>query len=126
MSFVNHGCNGTNNVGDQSPFTEQSNVDPNDPLVINFIHEMGESGRKDSGYNPALLRDTTLRFVVQNNEPIMKGEELRDNYITFITDVEALESDLADLKSQCSGSLGTISEYESSTSKSSHFPEAAK
>jgi hypothetical protein len=115
MSFVNHGCNGTNNIGDQSPFTEQSNADPNDPLVLDFIQEM-ESGRMDSGYNPARLRDTTSRFVVENNEPIMKGEELRDNYITFITDVEVLLEELEDLKTQCSGSLGKISEYESSKS----------
>jgi hypothetical protein len=123
MTFANHGCDGDYNIGTESPFTEQSNADPNDPLVLEFIQDM--AGLGFGGYNPALLRDTTSRFVVANEEPIMKGEELRDNYVTFITNVEALESDLAALKSECSGSLGMISEYESNKSKSSHFPEAA-
>jgi hypothetical protein len=125
LTFVNHGCNGTSNISDQSPFTEQSNADPNDPLVLNFIQAMG-SGGKDCGYNPALLRDTTRRLIIKHNKPIMKGEELLDNYITFITDVETLVEDLTDLKTQCAGSLGTISEYELSNSKSSQFPEAGK
>ena len=118
MTFVNHGCNDTSNVGDKVPFTE-SNADPNDPLVLNFI----QSGGEERVYNPALLRDTTSLLIVDNYEPIMKGEELLDNYITFITDVKMLEEDLKDLNTQCGGeSLGIVSKYESSQ----YFPEAAK
>jgi hypothetical protein len=110
MTFVNHGCNGTSNIAGKVPFTE-SNADPNDPLVLNFI----QSGGEERVYNPALLRDTTSLVMVENLEPIMKGEELLDNYITFITDVKMLEWGLKDLKTQCGGeSLGIVSENESS------------
>jgi hypothetical protein len=45
----------------------------------------------------------------------MKGEELLDNYISFITDVKMLEEDLKELKTQCGGGSGLVSEYESSS-----------
>ena len=52
----------------------------------------------------------------------MKGEELLENYINFITDVEMLEEDLTGLKTLCAGErLGIISKYESSL----HSPAAS-
>ena len=111
MTFVNHGCSDTSNLNGKVPFTE-SNADPTDPLVLNFIQEQWADG-EGRVYNPALLRDTASLVTVKNHVPIMKGEELLENYINFITDVEMLEAELTILKSQCAGeSLGIISEYE--------------
>jgi hypothetical protein len=113
LTFVNHGCNGTSNVGFQVPFSE-SNADLNDPLVLEFIEEMWTGG-EECVYNPALVRDTSSKVIIENSGPIMKGEELLDNYITFITDVKMLEEDLKDLETQCGGKSGLVSEYESSS-----------
>lgn len=130
MTFQNHGCNNTNNVGLRSPFNE-SNADPKDPLVLDFIQDMwSDAGADRAGadrsdiYNPAQLRDVTGEVDVRNHEPIMKGEELLDNYITFITDVKMLEEELKALKTECGGGIsGIVSEYESFPRPS---PEAPK
>ena len=122
MTFVNHGCNGSSNLSEKVPFTE-SNADPTDPLVLDFIQKQW-SDAEGRVYNPALLRDTTILLIAFNDEPIRKGEELLENYITFITDIEMLEEDLTNLKTLCAGgeSMEVIPEYKSSW----YSPEAAK
>jgi hypothetical protein len=83
------------------------------------------SDGKDYVYNPAVLRDTTSKHIVQNDKPIMKGEELLNNYLTFISDVKMLDEDLKAPETECAGGeegLGIVSEYEASY----YFPEATQ
>jgi len=104
-TFVNHGCNGTTNVGTW----EHAN------LTENSAHEYGERLRLDNDgtYNPA--KDRMIRShgctesIAMRN--IFRGEEIFNNYMTF--EADDLEAYAASLREECAGTAyGQVSEYE--------------
>jgi hypothetical protein len=111
MTFVNHGCNGTYNVGT--------------PLNVNEITALPGVGPGDDfddlnvAYNPYDDRRFPLweceKFVALRD--IQQGEELFDNYLVFggSSNTEDWDNNLMELKSVCMGNAGTIAKYESTT-----------
>jgi hypothetical protein len=109
LTFVNHGCNGTSNLGergeDPSTFTEW-NVD----LSAGIPEELG--AKPNLPYNPVVDRDLVryaTNCVVAINVP--KGEELYDNYMNFGGDEYFVEM-VHSLREQCSGGLGLVEMYQ--------------
>jgi hypothetical protein len=108
MTFVNHGCNSTYNVGtplDINEITAPLGVGPGD--AYDDVNEV---------YNPYNDRRFPLweceKFVALRD--IQKGEELFDNYLVFGggDDIHDWDKNLLELKSVCMGKSGTIAEYE--------------
>ena len=109
MTFVNHGCDGTYNIGAKLNETEASIEFGQGPTTVFGNHLYSVS------FNPFADRHfpkwDCAGFVVHRD--IEKGEELFDNYIIFGSkDWEEFESNLADLKTLCSGGVGKVIEYE--------------
>ncbi|KAG7351434.1 SET methyltransferase domain containing protein [Nitzschia inconspicua] len=110
LTFVNHGCNGTSNIGerdaDPSLHTEWS-VD----LQYGIPEDL--KTKLTVPYSPSADRD-----VVQYStncvagRDIQKGEELYDNYMNFGGD-EYFEEMVLSLRDECSGSLGLVEQYQS-------------
>ncbi len=110
LTFVNHGCNGTSNLGsrgvDPSIHTEFSidleNGIPED-LKTEFV----------TPYNPSLDRDE-MKYVTNcvAAKTIPKGEELYDNYMSFGGDA-FFKQNVLQLRNQCSGGRGLVEVYQS-------------
>jgi hypothetical protein len=108
MTFVNHGCNSTYNVGT--------------PLIMNELTAplgVGPGSEYDDindVYHPYNDRRFPLweceKFIALRD--IEKGEELFDNYLVFGggDSIEDWDKNLLELKSICQGKSGTIAEYE--------------
>jgi hypothetical protein len=108
MTFVNHGCNGTYNVGAH--------------LILNEMTMkvgLGPGGVYDDGneiYHPYAERQfpqwECQSFVALRD--INAGEELLDNYLVFggSEDLSSWDDNLQELKHICSGGIGSVSEYE--------------
>jgi hypothetical protein len=108
MTFVNHGCNGTYNVGAH--------------LIVNEMTMkvgLGPGGVYDDGneiYHPYAERQfpqwECQSFVALRD--INAGEELLDNYLVFggSEDLSSWDDNLQELKHICSGGIGSVSEYE--------------
>ena len=109
ISFVNHGCNGTYNVG--VPFNETETTIPlghGIPAILakeeaSVFHPFNERHFDSKGWED----DVALRTIEA-------GEEILDNYLVFggTGDVEEWELNLEELKVLCSGGVGVVSEYE--------------
>lgn len=108
MTFVNHGCNSTYNVGtplDINEITAPLGVGPG--IAYDDVNEV---------YNPYNDRRFPLweceKFVALRD--IEKGEELFDNYLVFGggDNMDDWDKNLLELKSVCMGKSGTIAEYE--------------
>jgi hypothetical protein len=107
---MNHGCNGTYNVGYWSPFTELSTADSTDEAVIMehiAHHHFFEEGEGDV-YNPAVLRDLPKRLILPNVRALVAGEELTGNYLSMSDDKPSFVLNLSKVKEQCGarGGLG--------------------
>ena len=111
MTFVNHGCNHTYNVGvDSGDITEFTADLTQLPDVFN------DAIRDGNVFHPA--RDRNLRYVLVGGDRFLRdihaGEEILDNYLAFTGDKADWEYDVLHLRGQCSGAaIGDISEYES-------------
>ena len=109
MTFVNHGCNKTYNIGTESSVDElTANVDV-------FPHDLsGNSHAQTSTYNPVV--DRHLRHEAdQSIRDIKAGEEILDNYLAFTGAEEYWADAVQDLRDQCSGAgVGLVTEYENS------------
>ena len=116
VTFVNHGCNGTYNIGDETDHDEFT-ADIRSPPVDLMGHK---SHTGSSVFDPVIDRhlfhsgDVSLR-------DIDAGEEILDNYLNFIGGQEAWEEDVTDLRKQCSGEVtpDSVSEYEENFAKQS-------
>lgn len=70
-------------------------------------------------YNPANARKTHFYSSAIPRRDIAAGEELFDNYLGMTgTTLNNWAEDVKGLKMQCSGGLGTVSEYERSGKES--------
>ena len=108
MTFVNHGCNGTYNVGTPLAVTEMTMELGRGPEGVyddnNEVHHPF-----DERHYPQW---DCQSFVALRD--IEAGEELLDNYLVFggSEDVDFWDKTLQELKDLCSGGTGTITEYE--------------
>jgi len=115
-TFVNHGCNGTSNLGGITPYLCGKN-----PECTMLEESMTEEELRDyrtaefDTHSPVILRhrgtfmtgfDVTLR-------DIHPGEELLHNYVYFESDIDDLIAEAGLLNEMCRGkSIGLIAEYE--------------
>jgi hypothetical protein len=68
---------------------------------------------KENIYNPAAERQVHFYSSATPRRDISQGEELFDNYLGMTGFLRSgWEEDVKGLKSQCSGGVGTITEYE--------------
>lgn len=112
MTFVNHGCNGTYNIGDPSKvneFTADENAIPED-----FLGGLSHF-ESETVYNPVI--DRHLRHFmgggIQTLREIKAGEEVLDNYLDFTGSDGEWKGDLFELRAMCSGQgIGSVTNYE--------------
>jgi hypothetical protein len=108
MTFVNHGCNGTYNVG--------TPLSVNEMTAKLGVGPFGIYDDENDVYHPYNERQFPFweceKFVTLRD--IEAGEELFDNYLVFGggADLEDWDKNLMELKSVCLGASGTIAEYE--------------
>lgn len=107
LTFINHGCNGTYNVGIPLNETEAT------LKVGSGSQRMYE--RSLDGYNPFAERRFPLWFCedYKTLRDINRGDELFDNYIVF-GGKDNWDANLQELQEICSGKSGTVSLYEQS------------
>lgn len=108
MTFINHGCNGTYNMGTVTSVTELD-ADPIDfpPELLNYILET-------TVYSPFIDRNNLVYLNGHDflRRDVLKGEELKDNYLSYLNEYN-WQSGLADYKAQClRQASGAITEYE--------------
>jgi hypothetical protein len=105
MTFSNHGCNGTSNLGVLSELHEL-NVDPE--VCPNEYQEF-----LADPYNPFLERDQSIQQVMATSSKDVKaGEELLENYLSF-GGAEYFKEIVLGLREQCAGTaVGSVEEYQ--------------
>ena len=113
-TFVNHGCNGTTNVGawQYRNLTENSDLMGGQPTAVKFITD----------FNPAQDRTVRAHSCAENiaMRDINRGEEIFNNYMTFEPE-DNLEEYAASLRAECAGiAFGQVSEYEMSHAPKNH------
>ena len=118
-TFVNHGCNGTTNVGKESSLhlSEDSFTAISEGLPS--VH-----GTPSLKFNPALDRTLRSHGCGENIalRDLHEGEEIFNNYMTFEAS-DNLEEMANSLRAECSGrTVGQVSQYEMSASKAETFP----
>jgi hypothetical protein len=108
MTFVNHGCNSTYNVGtplDVNEMTAAVGVGPEESYddVNDVFHP----------YNDRQFPHWECEKFVALRD-IQKDEELFDNYLVFGggDNIDDWNKNLLELRSVCMGKAGTIAEYE--------------
>lgn len=117
LTFVNHGCNGSNNVGDVSPYHESNlqipNLDDENELSlwIKIPEEYLAAERDDQLYFP--IRNPGDVTSTESKNFIAAGQEILDNYLTFAgTDGRQFWIYVGLLQQECSGVAGFIEEWE--------------
>jgi SET domain-containing protein len=112
LTFANHGCNGTYNIGvvtDFDEFTANTDVLPDE--------QSGKSHEGTTIFNPFVDRHLT-HSTVMNIRDIKAGEEILSNYLDFSSDEKFWADDVVDLRNICSGvALGEVTEYEQAHQK---------
>jgi hypothetical protein len=105
MAFVNHGCNGTFNVGLNSEVNEfNADLDASIPEEYS-AHSFGV-------YNPAEDRMGHILVLASINfKEIKAGNELLDNYLYFGGEIE-FKTIALELRQECSGVLGLVEQYQ--------------
>jgi hypothetical protein len=108
MTFINHGCNGTNNMGTRTTVTELD-ADP---------HQMVEDLRKSpfETYIFSPFYDRNVLLFINSLDKLQRdvkaGEELLDNYLGYLHE-ENWEWGVANYKKQClMQGTGVVSDYE--------------
>ena len=105
--LINHGCNGSNNVGHDLTVTE-ANADPNKiPDEVSY-RKVGPGL-----YNPFAMRQVHFFSSAIPRRDIAKGEELFDNYLGMSGQgIDGWTEDVLSLRAQCRGDgVGVVMEY---------------
>lgn len=106
--FINHGCNGSNNVGHGLEITEAA-ANPEELSAEVLERYMGTGAI----YNPFLDRQTHFFSSATPLRDIASGEELFDNYLGMIgLSEDGWKEDVEGLKQQCDGGMGPVNGYE--------------
>ena len=107
MTFVNHGCNDTDNIDyvddDTTEFLADTKTVPAEysPDVV----------WKDTKYNPSVDRETMS--VVWTHRYVKRGDEILGNYLTYFGDEDHWESTIVELRKICSGGRGAVERIQS-------------
>jgi hypothetical protein len=107
MTFVNHGCNGTDNIDSVDSNITEITADPEE-MPDAFL--VLKSEWKDTKYNPAVDRQTGK--IVVAHRPIPAGGEVLGNYLTYMEE-EDWEEGILQFRAECSGLAGTVEQYQS-------------
>ena len=107
--FINHGCNGSNNVGYDLGITEAS-VDPE--IIPDVL--LARDAAKEVVYNPASERQVHMFSSAMPLRALSAEEELFDNYLATIGRSQpGWREDIESLKKQCDGSgVGVVREFD--------------
>ena len=110
LTFVNHGCNGTANLGYNSPGVNEFTIDTTVPDFK--IPEDFATYLKDE-YKPHRDRKCTGTTPVSQvyYPPVRAGEELFDNYLPYGGDKKFV-ANVNELKRDCSGALGSVEKLQ--------------
>jgi len=119
-TFVNHGCNGSGNIGTLGvgfKITLEDHESLNENTAMHLNHNEISHRFYDTSftYNPVISRHVLLISGGLNYalRDIKKGEEIFTNYILFSIGASDWMSDVYDIKSQCSGeSIGLVSQVD--------------
>jgi hypothetical protein len=101
LTFANHGCNGTHNVGVKSEFHEW-NVDIND-IPIEYVDH-------SEPYNPARERSLLVEKLTSLKD-LKAGDELADNYLSYGGE-DYFEDNVVQLRTDCARGFGLVEEYQ--------------
>jgi hypothetical protein len=113
---VNHGCNGTSNIGDvEEMFHSEFSVDW-EADDIPEIFRTGVASPYNAHFDRDYIKDSTMSQV---SRAILAGEELYDNYLNFAGD-DRFKDYVRTLRSECSGGLGMVERYQNAES-GEHF-----
>jgi hypothetical protein len=109
MSFINHGCRGTNNIGWRLIENEMTLDYGHIPKVVVQDSRLPVYHPRVSRHFPLSPNDVTTTLV-----DIAADSELLDNYLTYggVASIDAWNAHLGSLKLVCSGGIGSITEYE--------------
>jgi hypothetical protein len=103
LTFANHGCNRTYNIGQETDFEEATvslDVLPGDV-----------TGKAGSKFSPMIDRHL-LHSSVKALRDIKAGDEILDNYLAFTSEEESWAQDVTDLRKLCAGAAGEVTNYE--------------
>ena len=111
LTFMNHGCNSTNNIGIKTEWNEQ-NVDTEEGTIPDVFRTF------QAAYDPPFERTAHLdAWTSQCFEGfIQAGSELLDNYL-FFGGEDLFHVNAEDLRAECSGAFGMVEEYQSNYAK---------
>ncbi len=101
LTFGNHGCNGTYNIGLKSEFHEL-NVDLNNIPKEYLYHS--------EPYNPARERNLLVEHIVSLKD-LKAGDELADNYMPYGGE-KSFETMVVQLRELCAGDFEPLWEYQ--------------
>lgn len=109
MTFVNHGCKGSYNIGKETPFDEFT-------ARLDAPCSEAADGRSHSGtttFNPVVDRHLTF-WIDKSIRDIKAGEEVLDNYLAFTcSNRDKWFKDVANLRAECLGeAVGEVTSYE--------------
>ena len=109
MTYVNHGCNGTYNVGVPLNETEMTVELGQGPEGVYDLDGNDVYNPFDERHYPMWECD---KFITLRD--LEAGEELFDNYLAFGggQETEDWENNLLELKTMCSGGKGRVHMYE--------------
>lgn len=109
LTFVNHGCERSYNVGPLQEFSEATEgIEDEMPAAIH------DNEIENTVYSPLIDRTHWLynHGLETFNRDLKRGDEVFDNYLNYYT-VETWREDVLKLRAQCvSGDVGDITKYE--------------
>lgn len=110
LTFINHGCNGTQVMGEGEPLTStELTVDPE-----HMPPELENYGTECHVYNPFIDRNN-MRIITSGDKTLFdmkKGSELLDNYLRYLHEGN-WKSGVLDYRAQCVASAkGVVTGYE--------------
>ena len=112
LTFVNHGCNGTDSIGEEDEDDEWMNEETLDLEV--HTEPPGATGRPSTF---DIVADRHLPNMAAGYDRALRdigaGEEIFQNYLYFISSKEDWEGDVLELKAQCRGeAIGEVKAAE--------------
>jgi hypothetical protein len=130
LTFINHGCRGTNNFGQQFPFHEMNILeecrnddgDDDDDEKGTSTSEKPPcsstcSDHQNIVYDPFFERQYSILSCMESiiaERDIAVGEEILDNYLCM-GGADYLMENIRNLQEMCSGGIGDVTKYETST-----------
>jgi hypothetical protein len=120
FTFVNNGCNGTDNTDFVDSNITESTADPEE-IPDAFL--VLKSEWKDTKYNPAMDRQTNK--IVIAHRPIPAGGEVLGNYLTYLEEAD-WEEGILQFRAECSGVAGPVEQYQRGEKEKAFSLKAAK